>query len=223
MVVKSTTKSASLAPHKAHQRTDRRTRRVNRTRLRLMEAARAVFAEKGLDLATINNITERADVGKGTFYYHFHNKGELVRELIRDLMAELAEAIRTRVNSTAELQRVLESIIQAHIDFFKGRWEHYVIYFLCRADFILEEGYEGTKSPFVDYLTCIENAVDSAIQRRVPPANLRRIACAIAGFVSGYYSFALIDMKSSQIEQSVQVMRGALVTGLAEFINEAVS
>ena len=156
-----------------------------------MEAARAVFAEKGIEPATIDSITDRADVGKGTFYYHFQDKGKLVGELIKDLLAELAEAIRAEVNSARKLETVLESIIQAHIGFFKDRWEDYAIYFQCRADFALAGSHRRIKPPFIDYLKCIERAVDTAIQRRVSPSNLRRIACAIAGFVSGYYSFAL--------------------------------
>ncbi len=43
-----------------------------------MDVARSVFAEKGIDPATIDDITERADVGKGTFYYHFKNKEEII-------------------------------------------------------------------------------------------------------------------------------------------------
>jgi len=52
--------------------------RVSRTRQKLLDAASNLFAEKGLDLTTIDDITERADVGKGTFYYHFKNKEGLI-------------------------------------------------------------------------------------------------------------------------------------------------
>jgi len=186
-----------------------------------MGAARAVFTEKGLNLATIDDITERADVGKGTFYYHFRNKEKLIRELIRDLMRQLADTIRSEVKGTTNLEDVLDRIIHTHVEFFSDRWADYVLYFQGRADLTLEEGYEGIESPFVGYLECIEEVVDSAIKRSVSSSNLRRIACAVAGFVSGYYSFALIEMKSNQIEKSMQSMRGALVAGLAEFINEA--
>jgi len=49
----------------------RQSRRVKATRLKLLNAARDMFAEKGFDSTTIDDITERADVGKGTFYYHW--------------------------------------------------------------------------------------------------------------------------------------------------------
>jgi AcrR family transcriptional regulator len=187
-----------------------------------MDAAQTVFAEKSINLATIDDITKRADLGKGTFYYHFRNKEKLVRELIRDLMRQLADTIRSEVKGITSLEDVLDRIISTHVEFFSDRWSDYVLYFQGRADLALEEGYEGIESPFVEYLECIEEVVDSAIKRRVSSSNLRRIACAVAGFVSGYYSFALIEMKSNQIEKSMQSMRGALVAGLAEFINEAV-
>jgi AcrR family transcriptional regulator len=187
-----------------------------------MEAARAVFAEKGLDLATIDEITERADVGKGTFYYHFSNKDELVRELIRDMMRQLAETIRNRVGETTRLNEVLESMIIAHVEFFSGRWQDHVLYFQGRAGLALKEGYPGIESPFVEYLDRIGDVINSVMKRRLSPKTLRRIACAVAGFVSGYYSFALIETDNEQIERTIRSTRGALVAGLSQFINEAV-
>jgi AcrR family transcriptional regulator len=189
----------------------------------LITAARAVFAEKGLDLATIDNITERADVGKGTFYNHFHNKEYLIRELIREVLRELVAAIDNEVADADKVNEVLERIIVAHVNFFGGRWEDFTLYFQGRADLTLEEGYEGLESPFVEYLHCIEKHLDSAIKKRVPPRTLRRIACAVAGQVSGYYSFVLIETDANQIESVMRSVRGALVAGLTEFINTTVS
>ncbi|NCO43303.1 MAG: helix-turn-helix transcriptional regulator, partial [Armatimonadetes bacterium] len=67
----------------------RQARRVTITRQKLLEAARTAFAERGLDLTRIDEITERADVGKGTFYYHFSGKEELIRQLLKTVMGEL--------------------------------------------------------------------------------------------------------------------------------------
>ena len=63
---------------KVKKKKSRQRRRTDATRRKLLEAARAVFAEKGMDLARIDEISERADVGKGTFYYHFKSKSHLI-------------------------------------------------------------------------------------------------------------------------------------------------
>jgi AcrR family transcriptional regulator len=49
-------------------------RRKQHTKRRLLDAAAETYAELGIEGATISSITERADVGLGTFYLHFEDK-----------------------------------------------------------------------------------------------------------------------------------------------------
>jgi AcrR family transcriptional regulator len=61
-------------------------------RVDLLEAARAVFADKGVTGATVSDIAEAAGVAKGTFYLYFESKdallGALKRRFVDDLIAE---------------------------------------------------------------------------------------------------------------------------------------
>src|ERR1700742_1633439 len=57
---------------------DRRTRRSVETRERLFHAAMRMFAEKGFAEATVEDITNAADVGKGTFFNYFPSKEHLL-------------------------------------------------------------------------------------------------------------------------------------------------
>jgi AcrR family transcriptional regulator len=50
-------------------------------RAALLEAAEAVFVERGITRATIDEITARAGVAKGTFYLYFSSKAEVVQAL----------------------------------------------------------------------------------------------------------------------------------------------
>ncbi|MFF2363757.1 ScbR family autoregulator-binding transcription factor [Streptomyces sp. NPDC058122] len=56
--------------------------RAVRTRRAVVEAAAAVFAERGYAAATIAEILERADVTKGALYFHFGSKEALARGVI---------------------------------------------------------------------------------------------------------------------------------------------
>jgi AcrR family transcriptional regulator len=51
----------------------------------LLEAAEEVFVERGIARATVDEITSRAGVAKGTFYLYFSSKEELVRALHEQL------------------------------------------------------------------------------------------------------------------------------------------
>jgi AcrR family transcriptional regulator len=57
---------------------DRRTRRSAETRERLFHAAMRIFAEKGFAEATVEDITNAADVGKGTFFNYFPSKEHIL-------------------------------------------------------------------------------------------------------------------------------------------------
>lgn len=59
----------------------------------LLRAAEAVFAERGLDNAKIEEITERAGHSKGSFYLHFTSKEDAFRQLVESTLARLASCI----------------------------------------------------------------------------------------------------------------------------------
>jgi len=200
----------------------RQARRVTITRQKLLEAARTAFAERGLDLTRIDEITERADVGKGTFYYHFSGKEELIRQLLKTVMGELVGVIDQRCSGITDLRALLDALIGAHIEFFSKRWEDFVLYFQSRSDLTLEQGYSGIETPFINYLERVETLLESTIRQDLPQAALRRIACGVVGFVSGYYSFAAIASKDEDIDETFRSLRGAMVASMARFIQETV-
>ncbi|MEU6540208.1 TetR/AcrR family transcriptional regulator [Streptomyces sp. NPDC047000] len=60
-------------------------RRVRRTQQALQSALLRLMAEKGYENVTIQDIIDRADVGRSTFYNHYSNKDELLTDGFADL------------------------------------------------------------------------------------------------------------------------------------------
>ncbi len=58
--------------------TQRQDRRITRTHQLLRGALMELIVEKGYDQTTVQEILDRADVGRSTFYSHFMNKDELL-------------------------------------------------------------------------------------------------------------------------------------------------
>ncbi len=73
------------------------TRRREATRQKLLDAAAQVFAEVGLDAASVEAICERAGFTRGAFYSNFETKDELFLELVGTVSRERVEAVRSRV------------------------------------------------------------------------------------------------------------------------------
>jgi len=63
----------------------RKDRRVNRTRTALKEALTDLILEKGYEAVTVQDIIDRADVGRSTFYSHFLDKDDLLMAILPDL------------------------------------------------------------------------------------------------------------------------------------------
>ena len=53
-------------------------RRVRRTQKSLHQALIALLLEKNYDTITVQEVLDRADVGRSTFYAHFQSKDELL-------------------------------------------------------------------------------------------------------------------------------------------------
>jgi AcrR family transcriptional regulator len=65
-------------------------RRVRRTRQLLIDALLGLIVERGYETLTVQDILERADVGRSTFYAHFRDKDDLLHAAFARLRMVLA-------------------------------------------------------------------------------------------------------------------------------------
>ncbi len=198
---------------------NRMQRRVSKTRTRLLKAALSVFAEVGTDAATIEMVTQRADLGKGTFYRHFADKDEIIGALIEYSVDELVGTISRAVGQPRSLREALDGLVNGHIEFFLRRQEEYILLFrgrmLLRPDRSLACDIER---PFEQYLQHVEQLVRPFVPEPVDSMKIRRLACAVEGFVSGFLSFAMITMEPQAVRESIEPMRGAFLSGVVGFM-----
>jgi AcrR family transcriptional regulator len=94
----------------------------------ILETARTLFAERGIDAVSMHQIALAAGVGQGTLYRRFAHKGELCSELMSDGWQTLQERIVEIAADEAQppmdrLDGVLTAIvhsINANVPFFKA-------------------------------------------------------------------------------------------------------
>ena len=77
----------------APAREARGSRRRRETRGRLLRAAVELMAERGMDGVAVNEITEAADVGFGSFYNHFESKDAIHAALVEQVFEGYADAL----------------------------------------------------------------------------------------------------------------------------------
>ena len=122
---------------------------------RLLEAARRVFLERGLDRAKVEEITQAAGLSKGAFYLHFESKEDAFKEILAVTLAELSielGAIEASRNEQAwdDLEGLVEHWLDKDQAIYECLWKHRSIVRLVL---------DGGGSP--DYQHLVEHFVES--------------------------------------------------------------
>ena len=115
-------------------------KRAVRTRRKLKKAALDVFSEKSVDAATVEEITEKADVGKGTLYQHFADKEQIVVTLVEEAFEHLIERIKSYENPPETLEQMLEHLLDVHYEFLVESREEFLLLFQGKLLLKLESG-----------------------------------------------------------------------------------
>ena len=80
---------------------------MNKTKRKIFETSMKLFAEKGYDSTSIEEITTEVGVAKGTLYYHFSSKEEIFEFLVKEGMELLKNSISVK---TKQQKRYIDKI-----------------------------------------------------------------------------------------------------------------
>lgn len=108
------------------ERTDRR---VRRTQQAIRTAFESLIEEKGYDAVTIQDILDRADVGRSTFYAHYRDKEDLLLKGFDDIRAGLTPGSRwpePTVRARSELLSPILAVAQ-HVGAYRHTWKPLVL------------------------------------------------------------------------------------------------
>jgi AcrR family transcriptional regulator len=91
---------------------DRRSRKAEMTRARLIDAARRLIAAHGPDSVTIVQITTEADLGTGTFYNYFATREDIITAVIQDTVESMGQRLDAMTADMADPAEVFASSLR---------------------------------------------------------------------------------------------------------------
>ena len=77
--------------------------RVVRTRQQLRAALVSLIEEEGVDALTVQDITDRAELNRATFYLHYRDKQDLLERSLRDAIDELTADLGASPDAQSQL------------------------------------------------------------------------------------------------------------------------
>lgn len=92
---------------------------VSKTRQKLVEVARDLFARKGMEETTMNDIAVASGRGRRTLYTYFRNKEELYRAVIENELDGLSEVMDEVASANIAPERKLFMLAYTHLNAIK--------------------------------------------------------------------------------------------------------
>src|ERR1700684_71848 len=104
--------SAVRSPRRASgfRPSDRRERRRVETRERIYRAALRIFAQRGYLETTVEDITDAADVGKGTFFNYFPTKEHVLATYGEERLRVIERGLQTAKSGAVPVLTVLRAL-----------------------------------------------------------------------------------------------------------------
>jgi AcrR family transcriptional regulator len=81
------------------------------TRGRILDGARELFVERGYAGTSIRDISERVGMTKGSLYYHFESKEQLLSALLTPLLAAIDGCVATAETADAVTDELLHTLV----------------------------------------------------------------------------------------------------------------
>ncbi len=101
---------------------DKADRRSDRTRAALNQALIELMLEKSYSAISVQDIVERANVGRSTFYAHYQHKDDLLSNQLRQLIEALSQKVNADNPGAQTLFPSLDLLrhVQSHYNLYKA-------------------------------------------------------------------------------------------------------
>jgi len=155
---------------------------MNKTKRKIFETSMKLFAEKGYDATSIEDITTTVGVAKGTLYYHFSSKEEIFNFLVEEGIKLLQNSIDIK---TAKFPNYIDKIKAIVLIQIKIVVKYKDLITILLSQFLGNEARnQKCKKHILEYVNKIEGIVKEGIKEgEIKKGNPQAIASEIYGLI----------------------------------------
>jgi TetR/AcrR family transcriptional regulator, fatty acid metabolism regulator protein len=125
---------------------------------RILDAALAVFAEKGFFVSRVSDIADRANVADGTVYLYFKNKDEILASAINTAFDGFMSRARTELEKLASPTERLRRLAYLHLEAL-GSNRNLAVVFQMELRQSTRSLSEVSQKHLVEYFTLVREAI----------------------------------------------------------------
>ncbi len=186
---------------------------MNKTKRKIFETSMKLFAEKGYDATSIEEITATVGVAKGTLYYHFSSKEEIFNFLVEEGMKLLKNSIEIKTSKFESSIDKLKAIILIELKVI-AKYENIITIILSQF-----WGYESRnvacKSYVLDYIRTVKDIIKEGMEKgEIPQGNAAVLASTIFGLTSSSLVYKAQSGEILNVQELYEEYQNIIIRGL---------
>ena len=186
---------------------------MNKTKSKIFETSMKLFAEKGYDATSIEDITATVGVAKGTLYYHFSSKEEIFNFLIEEGVKLLQNSIDIKTSKLSNYIDKIKAIVLIQIKIVL-KYEN-LITILLGQFYGKEARNQKCQKHIYEYIDKIEGIVKQGIEKKqIKYGNPKVIASEIYGLICSSLVYKLRNREDFDIMKLYKEFEATIIEGL---------
>lgn len=188
---------------------------MNKTKRKIFETSLKLFAKKGYENTSIEEITATVGVAKGTLYYHFSSKEEIFDFLVTEGVKLLQNSVDIKTSKYENYIDKIKAIILIQIKIVNKYQD--IITILLSQFYGSEKRNQKCKEYIYEYINKIEEIVKQGIEtKQIKQGNEKVYASEIYGLICSCLVYKLREPENFDIMKVYKEFENTIIKGLKE-------
>ncbi len=186
---------------------------MNKTKRKIFETSMKLFAEKGYDATSIEDITETVGVAKGTLYYHFTSKEEIFDFLVEEGIKLLQNSVDIKTAKYTNYLDKIKAIVLIQIKIV-NKYENLINIILTQL-WGKEKRNQKCQKLIYNYIDKIEETVKIGISKgQIKEGDSKIIASEIYGLICSTLVYKMREREKFSVTDMYGVFESTIIKGL---------
>jgi AcrR family transcriptional regulator len=184
----------------------------------ILEAARKVFALKGFNEATVDDVAGAAGVAKGTVYLYYPSKRDIYFAALKFGIEQMYSRLDEELRRVSTPEEKLRTLIRVKLAYFDDNRDFFKIYYSELGNICIHPGTIDNefRALYLEQAKVIESILKEGVRKKaIRSVRAEQAAFAISDIIRGVVTQRVLGWSKSKISHDVEFIFELIWKGIA--------